>query len=164
MGINSAWGANASGKQFEGMKRYDCRVTLMAELERLGLAKKTEGHAMVLPLCSRTKDVLEFVLKPQWFQNCDDMARRAVEAVEKGELNIYPESHKATWYHWLRNIKHWCISRQLWWDTASLRGSSTSRARLLATRPPSTTGGLLHIMRKRHLQRPPNSLARLQTS
>jgi len=113
--INSAWGANASGKQFEGMKRYDCRVTLMAELESLGLAKKTEGHAMVLPLCSRTKDVLEFVLKPQWFQNCDDMARRAVEAVEKGELNIYPESHKATWYHWLRNIKHWCISRQLWW-------------------------------------------------
>jgi len=113
--INHSWGANEAGHQFEGSKRYDCRTTIMVELERLGLSRKIEGHSMVLPLCSRTKDVLEFVLKPQWFQNCDDMARRAVEAVEKGELNIYPESHKSTWYHWLRNIKDWCISRQLWW-------------------------------------------------
>ena len=70
---------------------------------------------MQIPVCSRTGDIVEPLLKPQWYVDCTDMARRAVEAVRNGELSITPKEHEQTWYRWLENIHDWCISRQLWW-------------------------------------------------
>ena len=70
---------------------------------------------MQIPVCSRTGDIVEPLLKPQWYVDCTDMARRAVEAVRNGELSIKPKEHEQTWYRWLENIHDWCISRQLWW-------------------------------------------------
>lgn len=70
---------------------------------------------MVVPICSRSKDVVEPLLKPQWYVKCDEMASKAVEAVKSGELKIIPEMHVKTWYHWMQGIRDWCISRQLWW-------------------------------------------------
>eukprot|EP00658_Telonema_sp_P-2_P016175 TRINITY_DN16266_c0_g1_i6.p1 TRINITY_DN16266_c0_g1~~TRINITY_DN16266_c0_g1_i6.p1 ORF type:complete len:599 (+),score=183.01 TRINITY_DN16266_c0_g1_i6:236-2032(+) len=113
--INQSWGANEHGKIFENMKRYDCRTAVMDKLKEMGYFRKLEGHAMTIPRCSRTKDVLESMLKPQWFQNCSSMAARAVEAVKNGDLRIHPKSQVGTWNHWLCNIQDWCISRQLWW-------------------------------------------------
>ena len=59
--------------------------------------------------------IIEPMLKPQWYVDTDDMARRACEVVKSGELKIIPEEHQKTWFRWLENSRPWCISRQLWW-------------------------------------------------
>ena len=70
---------------------------------------------MSIGRCSRSKDVIEPVVRPQWWVNCKEMAAKSVAAVRNNELKIVPEIHKKTWYHWLEDIHEWCISRQLWW-------------------------------------------------
>ncbi|XP_075977591.1 valyl-tRNA synthetase isoform X1 [Anticarsia gemmatalis] len=101
--------------QFAGMKRFDVRREIIKTLEQLKLYKETKENAMVVPLCSRSKDVVEPLLKPQWYIKCDKMAADAIKAVKIGELKIIPDVHEKTWYHWMENIRDWCISRQLWW-------------------------------------------------
>lgn len=59
--------------------------------------------------------MIEPMIMPQWFVNCDNMAKRAMDAVKDGELRILPEMHVSTWNHWLGNMRPWCVSRQLWW-------------------------------------------------
>ena len=70
---------------------------------------------MSLPICSRSGDFVEPRLIPQWWLDCKDMAAKSVEAVCNGSLDIQPKEHEKIWYHWLNNIKDWCLSRQLWW-------------------------------------------------
>lgn len=70
---------------------------------------------MRLGLCSRSGDILEPMITPQWYVNCDRMAKRATDAVRNGELKIIPADHEKTWFQWLDNIRDWCVSRQLWW-------------------------------------------------
>eukprot|EP00668_Euglena_longa_P029415 GGOE01036763.1.p1 GENE.GGOE01036763.1~~GGOE01036763.1.p1 ORF type:complete len:1140 (-),score=413.15 GGOE01036763.1:106-3372(-) len=101
--------------EFAGMKRFDCRVAVMKRLDEMGLGRGKAPNPMTIPLCSRTGDVLEPRVKPQWYCDCSEMAARAVAAVDAGELRIIPSSHEAVWRHWLNNIQDWCISRQLWW-------------------------------------------------
>ncbi|KAJ1461257.1 tRNA synthetases class I-domain-containing protein [Pelagophyceae sp. CCMP2097] len=98
-----------------GEMRYDVRVTCEAELEKLGLLRGKEGRAMRLAICSRSGDIIEPLVQPQWFVDCGDMAARACEAVRSGELVILPKEHEKTWFSWLENIRPWCVSRQLWW-------------------------------------------------
>lgn len=70
---------------------------------------------MRLGLCSRSGDILEPMITPQWYVDCNNMAKRATDAVRNGELKIIPAEHEKTWFQWLDNIRDWCISRQLWW-------------------------------------------------
>ena len=70
---------------------------------------------MTLRICSRSKDVIEPLLKPQWYVNMKDMAAKAHEAVESGELIINPKLSENDFKRWMDNIRDWCISRQLWW-------------------------------------------------
>ena len=70
---------------------------------------------MRLGLCSRSGDILEPMITPQWYVNCNGMAKRATDAVRNGDLKIVPADHEKTWFAWLDNIRDWCISRQLWW-------------------------------------------------
>lgn len=106
--------ATGFGK-FSGLKRFHARKAIAQELVSLGLYEGKQPNPMVVPICSRSKDVIEPRLKNQWYVNCKDMANRAIEAVRTNELEIIPEIYKKTWYHWLENIQDWCISRQLWW-------------------------------------------------
>ncbi|GAB0089448.1 Valyl-tRNA synthetase [Sergentomyia squamirostris] len=101
--------------EFTGMKRFECRVKILEKLRELKLYRNTENHPMVVPMCSRSKDIVEPMIKPQWYVKCDEMAERAKEVVRSGELKIIPESHTKTWFHWMEGIRDWCISRQLWW-------------------------------------------------
>ena len=64
--------------------------------------KKPNEYA--LGKCQRSGDIIEPLLKPQWYVDCKDLAKRSIEAVEKGELKIIPEEHINTWNHWLKNI------------------------------------------------------------
>jgi valyl-tRNA synthetase len=70
---------------------------------------------MRLGVCSRSGDILEPMITPQWYVNCNGMAKRATDAVRNGELKIVPAEHEKTWFNWLDNIRDWCVSRQLWW-------------------------------------------------
>lgn len=101
--------------KFTGLKRFDARKSVLDSLKDLGLYKETVNNPMVVPVCSRSKDVVEPMIKPQWYVKCDDMASNAMEVVKNGELKITPESYTKTWYHWMDGIRDWCISRQLWW-------------------------------------------------
>merc|ERR1711966_174666 len=106
---------NHHGAQFEGLMRYDARIAVEKALAERGLYVGKEPNAMRLGICSRSGDVLEPMITPQWYVNCDGMAKRATDAVRNGELKIVPEEHEKTWFMWLDNIRDWCVSRQLWW-------------------------------------------------
>ncbi|XP_067001147.2 valine--tRNA ligase isoform X1 [Anabrus simplex] len=101
--------------KFTGMKRFHARKAVIQSLKELGLYRETLNNPMVVPICSRSKDVVEPLIKPQWYIKCDEMAAQAMEAVRSGELKIIPEQHNKIWFHWMENIRDWCISRQLWW-------------------------------------------------
>eukprot|EP00764_Aduncisulcus_paluster_P014275 gnl/Carplike_NY0171/822_a1131_712.p1 GENE.gnl/Carplike_NY0171/822_a1131_712~~gnl/Carplike_NY0171/822_a1131_712.p1 ORF type:complete len:989 (-),score=343.83 gnl/Carplike_NY0171/822_a1131_712:1347-4016(-) len=103
------------GCQFKGMFRFDARLAMEKELEKMGLFRGKEAHEMSIGITQRSHDVVEPMLQPQWYVSCDSMAKKALDAVETGELEITPSWHKATWFRWLENIRDWCISRQLWW-------------------------------------------------
>lgn len=101
--------------EFTGMKRFDARKAVLAALQEKGLYKETVDNPMVVPICSRSKDIVEPLIKPQWYVKCDTMAKNATEAVQSGVLKIIPEAHAKIWYHWMEGIRDWCVSRQLWW-------------------------------------------------
>ncbi|XP_058834908.1 valine--tRNA ligase [Topomyia yanbarensis] len=101
--------------EFTGMKRFDARKAVLAGLQAKGLYKETVDNPMVVPTCSRSKDIVEPLIKPQWYVKCDDMAKNATESVRSGELKIIPEVHTKIWNHWMDGIRDWCVSRQLWW-------------------------------------------------
>ena len=104
-----------NGGQFAGMMRFDARDAVYEELNKRGLIIGKKPNPMSIGFCSKSNDVIEPLLKPQWYVNCNDMAARAVQAVRSGDLKVVPEEHHATWYRFLENIQDWCISRQLWW-------------------------------------------------
>lgn len=106
---------NENGGEFRGMKRYRARVEVQKKLDGMGLFRGKTPKAGSLPICSRSGDVVEDMLKPQWYVKCKELATRSADAARSGELEIVPDSHKATWYNWLDNIQDWCVSRQLWW-------------------------------------------------
>ncbi|GAB1864380.1 Valine--tRNA ligase [Camponotus japonicus] len=101
--------------KFTGMKRFDARVAIIKELTEKNLLITIKDNPMVIPICSRSKDVVEPLVKPQWYIKCNEMAAQAKEAVSTGALKIIPEQFKKTWYIWMDGIRDWCISRQLWW-------------------------------------------------
>jgi valyl-tRNA synthetase len=111
---NGCLNSNGTG-QFAGQRRFDARITVVEHLKELGLFRGVEDNPMRLGLCSRSKDVIEPVLKPQWWVSCSDMAADACALVRSKELEIIPEEYEATWFRWMENIRDWCISRQLWW-------------------------------------------------
>ena len=98
-----------------GKPRYEARILVEEKLKEAGLFQDKYPKPMRLAICSRSGDIIEPLVQPQWFCDCTDMARRACDAVKKGELRILPAMHERTWFHWLENIRPWCVSRQLWW-------------------------------------------------
>ncbi|XP_066469580.1 valine--tRNA ligase, mitochondrial [Tiliqua scincoides] len=103
------------GEWLQGLNRFMAREKVLAALKERGLYRGAKEHPMVLPLCSRSGDVIENLLKSQWFVRCEAMAQRALEAVESGYLKFTPKFHEKKWKTWLSNTSDWCISRQLWW-------------------------------------------------
>ena len=106
---------NGKCGQFAGMMRFDARNAVIEALKELGLYRGTEDNPMKVPICDRSGDVVEPMLKPQWWCDCKSMAKDAVESVQKKELKIVPDAHEKTWNRWLGECRDWCISRQLWW-------------------------------------------------
>ncbi|MCQ2819304.1 MAG: valine--tRNA ligase [archaeon] len=106
---------NENGAEFKGMKRYDCRNAIIKRLDEMKLIKGKHPNKMVIQRCSKTGDIIEPMVKAQWWINCDDVAKRTIEEVNNGKIKIIPEFHKQTLFGFLNNIQQWCISRRLWW-------------------------------------------------
>lgn len=103
------------GPEWQGMKRFDARKKVIEDMKKLDLYIGQEDNEMTIPTCSRSGDIIEPLLKPQWWVAQTDMAKDAIKAVRDGEIKITPKSSEAEYFHWLENIQDWCISRQLWW-------------------------------------------------
>jgi len=106
---------NENGGEFKGMKRYDCRVAIIKRLTEMKLIKGKHPNKMVLQICSKSGDIIEPMVKAQWWINCKEVAKRTMDDVNSGKLKIIPEFQKQTLFTFLENIVDWCISRQLWW-------------------------------------------------
>jgi len=113
--LNDDGTINKNGGEFQGMKRFVARKAIYAALEKLGQIKGKTKNVMTISQCERSGDIIEPMMKPQWWVKSEEMAKRSVDAVKKGELRILPEVHEKIWYNWLENARDWCISRQLWW-------------------------------------------------
>lgn len=103
------------GDWLQGLHRFVAREKIMSALRERGLFRGLQNHPMVLPICSRSGDVVEYLLKSQWFVRCREMGHRAAQAVESGTLELSPSFHQKNWQHWFAHIGDWCVSRQLWW-------------------------------------------------
>jgi valyl-tRNA synthetase len=113
--LNDDGTINENGAPFTGLKRFDAREAVIKKLKELGLYKKTEDNKMVIPICGRSGNIVEPMLKPQWWVKCKDMAAAAANAVRNGEIEIQPKLSEREWFKWLDNCQDWCVSRQLWW-------------------------------------------------
>ncbi|TLN08159.1 valine--tRNA ligase, partial [bacterium] len=105
----------AEAGPYAGMDRYECRERLVAALTVEGILLGVEDHAHAVGGCYRCRTVIEPLISEQWFVKVAPLAKKAVEAVEKGDTKIIPDHWKKTYYHWMENIRDWCISRQIWW-------------------------------------------------
>eukprot|EP00792_Barthelona_sp_PAP020_P005460 TRINITY_DN2657_c0_g1_i1.p1 TRINITY_DN2657_c0_g1~~TRINITY_DN2657_c0_g1_i1.p1 ORF type:complete len:1023 (+),score=326.65 TRINITY_DN2657_c0_g1_i1:29-3097(+) len=106
---------NNVGAEYEGMPRYVARNRIREKLQEMDLYDRMEDNEMVIGFCDRSKDIMEPIMKPQWFVDMKTLAKRSVEAVEQGEIEISPANFTNRWYQWLTDIQDWCVSRQLWW-------------------------------------------------
>ena len=106
--------ADNTGK-YAGMDRYECREALVEDLKAAGLLVKVVPHSHNVGTHDRCHATVEPMVKPQWFVAMTELAKPAIEAIEKKELKFVPERFDKTYLHWLENIRDWCISRQLWW-------------------------------------------------
>ena len=104
-----------AGADFEGLDRLEARRRVVDRLEAEGRLVGTERHVHSVGHSQRSGEPIEPMLSPQWFADVSGMAKEALAAVEDGRLELIPDTWDKTWEHWLRNIRPWVISRQLWW-------------------------------------------------
>eukprot|EP00898_Chlorokybus_atmophyticus_P007302 jgi/Chlat1/7573/Chrsp63S07062 len=119
------------GEGFVGLPRFEARTAVIKALQDKGLYRGAADNPMRLGVCSRSNDVIEPVIKPQWYVKCGDMAANAAKVVTDGDMDIVPKVFEDVWFRWMENIRDWCVSRQLWWGHripawhASLPGEPT---------------------------------------
>jgi valyl-tRNA synthetase len=106
---------NTHGLHYAGQDRFEVRKSIEKELDEKGYLVKTEDHVNKVGFSERTNAVIEPRLSLQWFVSMKELAEPALENVQNGNIQFYPEKFKNTYRHWMENIKDWCISRQLWW-------------------------------------------------
>ena len=106
---------NENGGPFQGLERFAARKAVENEISNLGLARGSKKHMMTLPRSQRSGSIVEPMISTQWFVKMKPLAEPAIKAVEDGTIQILPPEWTKTYFHWLRNIQDWCISRQLWW-------------------------------------------------
>ncbi|HEY2902170.1 MAG TPA: valine--tRNA ligase [Polyangia bacterium] len=105
----------AAGGEFVGLDRFAARKAVKARLKELGLERGSKPHMHAVGRCQRSETIVEPMLSTQWFVKMEPLAKPAIEAVEQGKTKFVPETWSKTFFHWMNNIRDWCISRQLWW-------------------------------------------------
>jgi len=106
---------NDEAGPYAGLERFAARKKLWADMQAAGLAIKEEPYTITVPRAQRGGEVIEPLISKQWFVNTESMASLGLAAVRSGRIRIIPERFTKIYYHWLENLRPWCISRQLWW-------------------------------------------------
>ena len=107
--IADGWG------KYTGLDRYECRKEIVKDLEAEGALIEIEDYSHNVGTCYRCHTSIEPRLSKQWFVKMEPLAKPAVDVVKQGRVKFVPERFDKIYYHWMENIKDWCISRQLWW-------------------------------------------------
>ncbi len=107
--IADGWG------KYSGMDRYECRTEIVKDLEAEGALLEVEDYSHNVGTCYRCHTSIEPRLSKQWFVKMEPLAEPAIQSVKNGEVKFVPERFDKVYFHWMENIKDWCISRQLWW-------------------------------------------------
>ncbi len=102
-------------RDYQKLDRFECRKQVVADLAAQGFLVKTEDYTHAVGHCYRCKTVIEPYLSPQWFVKMEPLAQLGIEELEKDGLRFIPERWGKVYLDWLRNIRDWCISRQIWW-------------------------------------------------
>ena len=106
---------NQAGNAYNGLSREDARKKIIEEMANLGLYIKTEKITHAKGTHDRCHEIVEPLIKLQWFLKMEELAKPALEAYTSGKLKFNKERHGKVYQHWLTIIKDWCISRQIWW-------------------------------------------------
>ena len=101
--------------KYAGLDRFECRRRIVEDMRALGLIERIEPYRHAVGLCYRCKTVVEPLVSKQWYVNVKPLAEAASAAVREDRIRILPRSWSKTYFHWMDNIRPWCISRQLWW-------------------------------------------------
>ena len=113
--LNDDGTVNEQGGKYAGLDRYEARKQIEQDLQKIGALVKVEDYAHNVGACYRCHTTVEPIVSKQWFVSMKELAKPAIEAVEKGDTQFVPERFTKIFYNWMYNIKDWCISRQLWW-------------------------------------------------
>jgi len=100
---------------YRGLDRFVARKKVVADLEARGLVAKIEPHKLMVPRGDRSNAVIEPWLTEQWFVEIEPLAKPAIAAVERGDIQFVPKQYENLYFAWMRDIRDWCISRQQWW-------------------------------------------------
>jgi valyl-tRNA synthetase len=106
---------DAAPERFRGLDRFEARRRIVAELEQAGLLERIDKHRLTVPRGDRSGAVIEPYLTDQWYVRIAPLAAPAIAAVENGSIRFVPGNWSKIYFEWMRNIKDWCVSRQLWW-------------------------------------------------
>ncbi len=106
---------NENAGPYQGLDRFEARRKVLHDLQAQGLLRREEKKTISIPRCYRSDDVVEPYLSSQWFVKMKPLAEPAVEAVRSGKIRFHPRHWEETYFHWMENIRDWCISRQIWW-------------------------------------------------
>jgi len=112
---DDAWSNDNVPEPFNNLDRFKVRKLVIEKLNELELLEKEEKHHISVPRGERSNVVIEPKLSHQWYVKTSEMAAKANDAVNKGEIKFHPENWIKTYFNWMDNIEDWCISRQIWW-------------------------------------------------
>jgi valyl-tRNA synthetase len=106
---------NSNAGKYAGLERFKARHKVVEDLKAQGLLEKVNEHVHAIGICERSKTIVEPRISTQWFCKMKPLAEPAIAAVEHGEIRMVPENRREEYFNWMRNIRDWTLSRQLWW-------------------------------------------------
>jgi len=104
-----------SPQKYNGLKTEEARKIIVEDLKSLGFLEKIEEYIHQVPRCYRCDTQVELIPSSQWFVKMKKLAKLAERAVKTGQIKFHPKKFEKPYFDWLKNIKDWCISRQIWW-------------------------------------------------
>ena len=123
---------------YQGLRVLEAREKVIEDLKKQNFLSKVEPWKHSIPVCYRCGTTLEILPSEQWFLKMAKLAKMAENPVRKGKIKFVPKSFEKGYFDWLKNIKDWCISRQIWWGhKIPIEGSED----VLDYNPPTTRQG-----------------------